>query len=64
MTNDSCWLLEFYSGEKLILSEKEYTEHKVFTHLICESHYFNRQICIIRNPFAMRLPQIKVGEYK
>lgn len=54
MRENSCWLIEYNSGEKFIVSEelyKQFSEEKALDkdNIICESHYFDIDICKRRN---------------
>jgi S-adenosylhomocysteine hydrolase len=46
MMMESCWLLEYDSGAKFILSEEHYKNMTSKNNLVCEAHYFDKEICI------------------
>lgn len=50
---ESCWLIEFTDGYKIILSEymykKEQERHFAGRKILCKQHWFNYKTCRERN---------------
>ena len=50
---ESCWLIEFKDGDKMIISESIYQEENVRNfggrEVLCEQHWFDYETCRKRN---------------
>lgn len=51
--NQSCWLIEFEDGYRIIISEERYKKEEEHNwagkKILCKQHWFNARKCIERN---------------